>query len=193
MLLNLLFTQILQHIWQVKFKTKDGNEVYFNEKGDPAAKYEIINWQPKGHGAVDFVTVGLYDASLPADRQLTLHNKSLIWANSSLQVSCDYLKCCFSMFGVNLYVNVNFRLVNLLMQVPVSVCNEKCLPGTHKVLQKGKPICCYDCIRCSDGEISNITGRVLAKTPYIVFENSKEVIIASYISKGIYIYINIFI
>lgn len=102
LLLNLLFTQILQHIWQVKFKTKDGNEVYFNEKGDPAAKYEIINWQPKGNGAVDFVTVGLYDASLPSDRQLTLHNKSLIWANNSLQVSSDYLKFCFSMFGVNL-------------------------------------------------------------------------------------------
>ncbi|XP_067364672.1 extracellular calcium-sensing receptor-like [Channa argus] len=42
-------------------------------------------------------------------------------------------------------------------QVPVSVCSDSCPPGTHKVLQKGKPICCYDCIPCAEGEISNTT------------------------------------
>ncbi|XP_028274911.1 extracellular calcium-sensing receptor-like [Parambassis ranga] len=42
-------------------------------------------------------------------------------------------------------------------ELPVSVCSESCRPGTHKVLQKGKPVCCYDCIQCADGEISNTT------------------------------------
>ncbi|XP_014826127.1 PREDICTED: extracellular calcium-sensing receptor-like isoform X2 [Poecilia mexicana] len=42
-------------------------------------------------------------------------------------------------------------------EVPVSVCSESCPPGTRKVLQKGKPICCYDCIPCPEGEISNMT------------------------------------
>lgn len=60
--------------------------MYFNENGDPAAKYEIINWQPTENGVVDFVAVGLYDASLPADKQLNLQNKSLIWAQNSRQV-----------------------------------------------------------------------------------------------------------
>ncbi|XP_037533490.1 extracellular calcium-sensing receptor-like [Nematolebias whitei] len=41
--------------------------------------------------------------------------------------------------------------------VPVSVCSKSCSPGTRKVLQKGKPICCYDCIPCPEGEISNTT------------------------------------
>ncbi|XP_027136724.1 uncharacterized protein LOC113746176 isoform X2 [Larimichthys crocea] len=45
--------------------------------------------------------------------------------------------------------------------VPVSVCSEKCPPGTRKVLLKGKPVCCYDCLRCAEGEISNITGVVI--------------------------------
>ncbi|XP_071353124.1 extracellular calcium-sensing receptor-like [Trachinotus anak] len=120
---------ILQRIKNIQFKTKEGDEVYFNQYGDPAAKYEIINWQPTEKGIVDFVTVGLHDASLPADKQLNLQNKSLIWAQNS-------------------------------KQVPVSVCSEKCPAGTRKVLQKGKPVCCYDCIRCAEGEISNITDSI---------------------------------
>ncbi|XP_030007208.1 vomeronasal type-2 receptor 1-like [Sphaeramia orbicularis] len=124
---------ILQHIRKIRFKTKEGDEVYFNENGDPAAKYEIINWQPTQNGIADFVTVGLYDASLPTERQLYIEkNKTIIWTWNSLQV-------------------------------PLSVCSEKCPPGTRKVLQKGKPVCCYDCIQCAEGEFSNITDSVICE------------------------------
>uniref|UniRef100_A0AAX7V9S2 G-protein coupled receptors family 3 profile domain-containing protein n=1 Tax=Astatotilapia calliptera TaxID=8154 RepID=A0AAX7V9S2_ASTCA len=116
---------ILQRILKIYFKTKEGDEVYFDENGDPAAKYEIINWQPRKNGIVEFVTVGLYDASLSPGKQLTL--------------------CYFKTFELH---------------VPVSVCSEKCPPGTRKVLQKGRPVCCYDCIRCAEGEISNTTDSV---------------------------------
>uniref|UniRef100_A0A3B4FM42 Extracellular calcium-sensing receptor-like n=1 Tax=Pundamilia nyererei TaxID=303518 RepID=A0A3B4FM42_9CICH len=120
---------VLQHIQKIHFTTKEGDEVHFNENGDPAAKYDIINWQTRENGTVEFVTVGLYDVSLTTEKQLKLQNKSLIWARNS-------------------------------KQVPVSVCSEKCRPGTRKVLQKGRPVCCYDCIRCAEGEISNITDSV---------------------------------
>uniref|UniRef100_A0AAZ3Q8G6 GPCR family 3 nine cysteines domain-containing protein n=1 Tax=Oncorhynchus tshawytscha TaxID=74940 RepID=A0AAZ3Q8G6_ONCTS len=46
-------------------------------------------------------------------------------------------------------------------QVPVSVCSESCPPGTRKAVQKGRPVCCYDCIQCAEGEISNNTGRTI--------------------------------
>ncbi|XP_034723369.1 extracellular calcium-sensing receptor-like [Etheostoma cragini] len=59
--------------------------------------------------------------------------------------------------GQKFRINRNLTWVDGGTQVPVSVCSDSCPPGTRKVLQKGKPICCYDCIPCPEGEITNST------------------------------------
>ncbi|XP_068440218.1 extracellular calcium-sensing receptor-like [Clinocottus analis] len=59
--------------------------------------------------------------------------------------------------GQELRIDRNLTWVEGGTDVPVSVCSDSCPAGTRKVLQKGKPICCYDCIPCPEGEISNAT------------------------------------
>ncbi|KAM4742885.1 extracellular calcium-sensing receptor-like [Anableps anableps] len=59
--------------------------------------------------------------------------------------------------GQQFHINRNITWMEGRTQVPISSCSESCPPGTRKVLQKGKPICCYDCIACPEGEISNMT------------------------------------
>ncbi|KAI3353699.1 hypothetical protein L3Q82_004941 [Scortum barcoo] len=59
--------------------------------------------------------------------------------------------------GHEFRINKNLTWAEDGTEVPVSVCSDSCPPGTRKALQKGKPICCYDCIPCPEGEISNAT------------------------------------
>uniref|UniRef100_A0A668VL73 G-protein coupled receptors family 3 profile domain-containing protein n=1 Tax=Oreochromis aureus TaxID=47969 RepID=A0A668VL73_OREAU len=44
------------------------------------------------------------------------------------------------------------------LQVPVSQCSAPCPPGSRQATRQGEPKCCFDCLPCADGEISNKTG-----------------------------------
>uniref|UniRef100_A0A803TED5 G-protein coupled receptors family 3 profile domain-containing protein n=1 Tax=Anolis carolinensis TaxID=28377 RepID=A0A803TED5_ANOCA len=59
-------------------------------------------------------------------------------------------RCIFIIFP--LQFPFNFEQVP-----PFSLCNERCRPGCRKKKKEDQPFCCYDCILCPDGEISNST------------------------------------
>ncbi|KAG2463177.1 V2R1 protein, partial [Polypterus senegalus] len=122
--------QLSHYLKTINFTTKSGENFYFDENGDPAAKgkiYDIVNWQLNKEGDVDFVTVGAY---------YTLSSEGY-----EFQINYDF---------------INFA--GTKNKVPRSVCSESCLPGTRKAVKKGRPICCYDCIPCAEDEINNTTG-----------------------------------
>uniref|UniRef100_A0A3Q3B2G8 G-protein coupled receptors family 3 profile domain-containing protein n=1 Tax=Kryptolebias marmoratus TaxID=37003 RepID=A0A3Q3B2G8_KRYMA len=111
---------VLSALKSVNF-SQNGYPVSFDANGDPVTFYELVNWQKSESGAIELVTVGYYDGSLPKGQELHI-NKNITWVEAQKQMSIFF-----------------------------------CPPGTRKVLQKRKPICCYDCIPCPEGEISNTT------------------------------------
>ncbi|XP_031156879.1 extracellular calcium-sensing receptor-like [Sander lucioperca] len=42
-------------------------------------------------------------------------------------------------------------------QASRSVCSDSCPPGSRIARRKGEPICCFDCVPCAEGEVSNMT------------------------------------
>ncbi|XP_048359926.1 vomeronasal type-2 receptor 26-like [Sphaerodactylus townsendi] len=40
-------------------------------------------------------------------------------------------------------------------QIPSSVCSQNCPPGYRKKIRRGEPDCCFDCVPCTAGEVSN--------------------------------------
>ncbi|XP_069832128.1 vomeronasal type-2 receptor 26-like [Dendropsophus ebraccatus] len=48
-----------------------------------------------------------------------------------------------------------YKIINW---VPVSRCSDPCLPGSRKKPGESIHTCCYDCVLCSEGEISNISA-----------------------------------
>ncbi|XP_078515293.1 extracellular calcium-sensing receptor-like [Lissotriton helveticus] len=58
-------------------------------------------------------------------------------------------------------------------QVPFSVCSESCPPGHRKAAREGEPACCFDCVPCSQGEVSNGTDTITCfKCPENQWPNS---------------------
>ncbi|XP_053356877.1 extracellular calcium-sensing receptor-like [Clarias gariepinus] len=136
--------QVVNHLKKLHFTTTTYEDVFFDENGDPAARYDVLNWQQDKNNKIVFVKVGFYDASLQGHLQLSFNNISIVWAHSK-------------------------------PQVPVSVCSPSCSPGYRRAVQKGKPICCFDCIPCAEGEISNITDSITCvKCPPEMWSNEKK-------------------
>ncbi|XP_067103103.1 extracellular calcium-sensing receptor-like [Osmerus mordax] len=121
---------IVQYLRGVNFTTHVGDPVNFDQNGDPPASYDIINWHVTPQGGVEFATVGHFVSSDGSGGQFHLEIERVMWGAGSGR------------------------------KVPVSVCSTPCPPGTWKAAQKGRPICCFDCLPCSEGEVSRETGSV---------------------------------
>ncbi|XP_016095969.1 extracellular calcium-sensing receptor-like [Sinocyclocheilus grahami] len=128
--------QLLYYMKRTHFTTL-GEEVRFDDNGDPIASYDLMNWQRGSDGSFQLVRVGFYDASLEDNKDLVINEPVIMWHRRE--------------------------------KAPESLCSQSCLPGSRKARKKGKPVCCFDCIPCAEGEISNQTGVILMAPQLMVF------------------------
>ncbi|XP_043916159.1 extracellular calcium-sensing receptor-like [Protopterus annectens] len=77
--------QLLHYIRTVHFRNNIGEEISFDENGDPPALYDILNWQMTQEGMFKYVEVGRFDSRFPAGQDLAI-NRSLILWNTGNQV-----------------------------------------------------------------------------------------------------------
>ncbi|XP_061447550.1 vomeronasal type-2 receptor 26-like [Rhineura floridana] len=122
------------HPWQlhsflkhVRFNNTAGEEIFFDENGELATGYDIINTVTFPNKTNHRVRVGWIDPHTPEGKKVIINGSAVVWNHKFNQ------------------------------SVPKSICVESCYPGHSKIVRQGKQICCYDCVQCSEGMISNLT------------------------------------
>ncbi|KAF7653751.1 hypothetical protein LDENG_00078670 [Lucifuga dentata] len=122
---NIQPSQLLHYIKQVNYLNSFDDEIKFDENGDPAAMYDLVNWQLSSNGEMEFVTIGKFDEITTAGKKkLQIQEENIVWNGNQTNV-------------------------------PLSVCSSICPPGTRKAIRPNFPLCCHDCVVCTAGEISN--------------------------------------
>ncbi|XP_029139646.1 vomeronasal type-2 receptor 26-like [Protobothrops mucrosquamatus] len=120
-----------QDSWQLhsflkglSFNNNAGDLVFIDYNGELLAGYDILNWIVSSNESFIRVKVGRINPAAFSDQIFTMNEAMITW---------------HSWFN---------------QSQPVSVCTESCHPGSSKKMKEGEPFCCYDCIPCPDGKIS---------------------------------------
>ncbi|XP_068129498.1 extracellular calcium-sensing receptor-like [Hyperolius riggenbachi] len=116
--------QLTHYIKKMKITLSYGEDIYFDDNGDPPAIYSILNWQMSPGGSVQQVDVGSFSTSV--SQSLIVNSSQVFWPSGE-------------------------------QEVPRSVCSASCSIGFRRAPIQGQPSCCFECVPCLQGEISNQT------------------------------------
>ncbi|XP_066486421.1 vomeronasal type-2 receptor 26-like [Tiliqua scincoides] len=109
----------------VTFNNSAGDKISFNENGELMAGFDVMNWIISSNQSFHKVKVGSMDPQAPPDQIFTIKEDAITWHRWFNQVQ------------------------------PTSICCESCHPGFSKKVKEGEPFCCYDCIPCPEGKVSD--------------------------------------
>ncbi|XP_062992999.1 vomeronasal type-2 receptor 26-like [Elgaria multicarinata webbii] len=108
----------------IRFNNSAGEEIFFDDNGDLAGGYDLINLVTFPNESFQRRRVGKVDPQAPAGKEFIINGSTIVWNHKFNQIP------------------------------PSSTCVESCYPGQSMAIQQGKPVCCYDCIECPQGRIS---------------------------------------
>ncbi|XP_028567038.2 vomeronasal type-2 receptor 26-like [Podarcis muralis] len=121
-----------QQLWKLNhfvrrtsFNSSSGETISFNKNGELETGFDITNWVTFPNQSFLRARVGKIDPMALREETFTISENAIVWPKSFNQAQ------------------------------PLSVCNDNCHPGNQKAKKEGKPFCCYDCIPCPEGKISN--------------------------------------
>ncbi|XP_030050666.1 vomeronasal type-2 receptor 26-like [Microcaecilia unicolor] len=116
-----------RYLKNIHFKNILDEEMFFDENGDLAIGYSIINAFSLPDESIEYKTVGSYNPYAPPGKDFIISEKAIVWESAFTQAPLQ------------------------------AKCSQTCPPGFRKLISKEKPTCCYSCILCPEGEISNQT------------------------------------
>ncbi|XP_075692775.1 vomeronasal type-2 receptor 26-like [Rhinoderma darwinii] len=128
---------------RVHFTNTAGEDVSFDEHGDAAPMYDLVNWVTNRKTKLINVNVGTVTSI--KEEVLSVNASAIVWA------------------------------VQLAQKPPRSVCSDSCPVGSRKMILHGKPACCYDCVPCPRGEVTNHSDMISCwKCPDDQWPNEKK-------------------
>ncbi|KAK9405731.1 type-2 vomeronasal receptor [Crotalus adamanteus] len=98
--------------------------IYLDENGELAADLDIVNWVKFSNNSVVSMKFGSIARQASSEPEFKIDEEAIVWPKWFNQT------------------------------LPSSRCVERGRPGFFKVVQRGRPICCYDCIPCAKRTIS---------------------------------------
>ncbi|XP_069832111.1 vomeronasal type-2 receptor 26-like [Dendropsophus ebraccatus] len=144
----LQYTRRLQRYLQRMKSPLDpmASSYYFNDQGEAVHPYKIINW--------------------------VFINKTTHMDIRKVEIG-NYTP--WDVSGQKLYLDPKSITWKHTIQVPVSSCSDPCLPGSRKKPGETIHTCCYDCVLCSEEEISSIADSdTCIKCPSDEWPNEKR-------------------
>ncbi|XP_054850475.1 vomeronasal type-2 receptor 26-like [Eublepharis macularius] len=117
--------QLHPFLQYLSFNNSAGERVSFNDDKEMEGGFDVMNLVTFPNKFYGRVKIGKVDPDALEGKELIIDEGRILWHS------------CFN------------------QEVPLSLCNDYCHPGSQKQKKEKEKFCCYDCVPCPDGKIAN--------------------------------------